>query len=213
LAGTLIMTVPSLAIQIQGQGTVSADNLNTYIQTAQTANQLRTLVGLPGMSANLQGISIPGDGNGGFFYWNSSGTEPDDNFNYIVPIGYTTGEWVRYTIAPTSGMSTYSSYSIDSSVTAAGSTQSTSTLLISQINVVTSVPSGTGVQLQLFNGMGVQLPFGTPITIYNRGLNILSVYPPNGQEIESLGSNNPAGIAINGDATYTQINISQWLVS
>jgi len=206
------MSVPALSVQIQGQGTVSADNLNTFIQTVQNADQLRTFVGLPGMVVNLQGISLPGDGDGGFFYWNSSGTEPDDDFNFIVPTGSTTGEWVRYTISQPTGSSSYLSFSVDSSVTATGSTQLTATILTSQINVVTSVASGTGVQIQMYNGMGDLIPVGTPITIYNRGSNLLTVYPPSGQEIESLGSNNPVSIAVNGDATYTRITASQWLV-
>ena len=43
------MSIPALNAAIQGQGTVSADNLNTYVQTAQMAPQLRAFVGLPGM--------------------------------------------------------------------------------------------------------------------------------------------------------------------
>ena len=206
------MTIPALAAQIQGQGTVSADNLNTFIQTAQNAAQLRTLIGLPGMAVNLQGIALPGDGDGGFFYWNALGTEPDDDFNFIVPTGSSTGEWVRYTISEPTGPSSYSTFSLDADVTATGSTQATAAVLTAQINVVTSVSSGTGVQLQLFNGMGGAIPLGTPITIYNRGANLLTVYPPSGQEIESLGSNNPVSIAVNGDGTYTQVTASQWLV-
>lgn len=206
------MTVPILNAAIQGQGTISADNLNTYIQTALTAAQLRTFVGLPGMVVNLQGILFPADGEGGFFYWDQNGTHSDDNFNFIVPTASGTGEWVRFTIeSPTSSLN-YTSFSINSTVSATGTNQATSTVLTAQINIVTSVASGTGIQLPLYNSGGGAIPVGTPITVYNRGANILTAYPPSGYEIETLGSNNPVTVAINGNATFTLINLSKWVV-
>lgn len=208
------MSAPSLAAQIQGQGVVSADNLNTYMQTAQMASQLRDFSGLPGMAVILQGITVPNDGFGGVFYWNSAGTEPDDNLNYIIPEGTGTGEWVRFGLIATSGASGFLALITASSVAAAGTTQGTATLLAAQINNITTVGSGSGVKLPSVNLGSQPLAIGTQIQIFNRGGgNILSVYPPVGSEIDSLGNNIPSGIANNSQATFTLITATMWLVS
>lgn len=83
------------AVQIDGQGAVTADNLNTMVQTATLANNLRSVTGLTGMLAMLAGITAPNDGGQGTFYWNSASTAPDDNFTIIRPSGVSAGAWVR----------------------------------------------------------------------------------------------------------------------
>jgi hypothetical protein len=207
------MSAPQLNSAIQGQGTISADNLNTYLQGAQMASQLRDFTGLPGMTVVLQGITVPNDGFGGAFYWNPAGTEPDDNLNYIVPEGTGTGEWVRFTVVA-GGAAGFVVLTTSSSVTAAGTTQATSTNLISQINNVTTVPSGSGVELPSVNMASQPLSIGTQIQVFNRGGgNLLSVYPPVGSKIETLSTNAPSGISNNGDATFTLITPTLWLVS
>jgi hypothetical protein len=208
------MSVPSLSAQIQGQGTVSADNLNTYVQGVQMSSQLRAFTGLPGMTVALQGITEPDDGFGGFFFWSPNGTAPDDNMNVIVPYGVGAGEWVRYTIGAFGGILNFFQFTVSSAVVAAGTSQSTATLLTSQVNNVTSVPAGSGVILPT-NGLN-RLPIiiGTPIIVYNRGgAGTLSVYPQTGFQIETLGTNNPSGIVNNGNATFTLITPTTWLVS
>jgi hypothetical protein len=207
------MGIPALNAAIQGQGTVSADNLNTYVQNAQNSSELRTFTGLPGMVVMLQGISVPNDGLGGLFYWNQSGTEPDDNLNYIVPVGAGTGEWERFGILQPPSSMVYSSYTFDGTVIASGTTQLTATLLSNQINVVVTVPANSGVILPSLNINSSPLNAGTPFEVFNRGSNILSVYAPDSHQIESLGSNNPSGIAVNGNATFTFNGVNQWWVS
>ena len=92
------MAVPVNQTQVQGQGAVTADFLNSLAQTCTTAAQLRTFVGLPNMVVVLQGITTVNDGNAGIFYWNPLGNTPDDNQNFIVPSAAgPTGEWVRLT--------------------------------------------------------------------------------------------------------------------
>lgn len=91
------MSAPALAVQVQGQGSVSADNLNTYQQTCTNAPQLRAFVGTVGVQVFIRGIATVNDGGGGTFYWNSTGTGPDDNFTNIVPTGVATGCWTRLT--------------------------------------------------------------------------------------------------------------------
>ena len=96
------MTAPQLVAQIQGQGTVSADNLNTYIQNCTNIAQLRSFIGLPGMCVFIDGNITPGDGGAGPFYWNATSIGPDNNSTVIVPQPGVPGAWVRLTIAQTS---------------------------------------------------------------------------------------------------------------
>lgn len=98
------MTAPALFAQIQGQGSVSADNLNTYIQSCDNLTQLRGFTGVPGIQVFMRGYVAPGDGGQGNFYWNASGTAADDGgFTTIVPNGSATGEWTRLTFGSNSG--------------------------------------------------------------------------------------------------------------
>lgn len=88
--------IPALTVFYQGQGAVSADNLNTFVPTCDGVAYLRNFTGLAGMKVYLGGYNTPGDGGQGFFYWNSSGTRPDDNgVTCIQPYGAATGEWQR----------------------------------------------------------------------------------------------------------------------
>lgn len=89
------MTAPSLVAQVQGQGSVSADNLNTYVQWCTTVTVLRSFIGLPQMTVYLQGLSVPDDGGQGTFMWLATVTEPDDARNFIIPLAANGGGWVR----------------------------------------------------------------------------------------------------------------------
>jgi hypothetical protein len=105
------MGVPALAAQVQGQGSVSADNLNTYTQSCDIVARLRNLIGLPNMQILLLGISAPNDGGQGAFYWATGSGFVDDGFNTIVPTGTASGAWIRVGSAgllPTSPLITVS---------------------------------------------------------------------------------------------------------
>lgn len=90
------MSAPTLQAYIQGQGSVNADNLNTFEQTCDNVANLRAFIGLPGMQVFMRGYVDPGDGGQGDFYWNANGTGPDDGgVTTIVPNGAATGVWTR----------------------------------------------------------------------------------------------------------------------
>lgn len=91
------MTAPQPTAFIQGQGTVSADNLNTFVQTVSNIAQLRTLIGLPGMQILLEGSSTPGDGGAGTYYWNTTATGPDNGTTIIIPQPNVSGAWIKLT--------------------------------------------------------------------------------------------------------------------
>lgn len=94
------MAAPSLTVQINGQGTVSGDQLNTYEQTCDNVVQLRAFVGVPGMQVYIRGYTAVNDGGQGPFYWNPTATGPDDSTNVIVPTGISMGAWIRLVLSP-----------------------------------------------------------------------------------------------------------------
>lgn len=89
------MSAPALTVQRQGQSSVSADNLNTFLQTCDTVAQLRAFVGIQGVQVYVRGVFTPNDGGAGNFMWDATGTAPDDGTNIIVPPAAGAGEWVR----------------------------------------------------------------------------------------------------------------------
>jgi hypothetical protein len=94
------MTAPQLTVATQGQGAISADQANTYLQGCTNAALLRTFPGVQGMTVYLQGYASPGDGGQGPFYWNTTSTAPDDGaVTTVAPTGAATGRWIRLVIA------------------------------------------------------------------------------------------------------------------
>jgi hypothetical protein len=227
------MTAPRLSAYIQGQGTVSADNLNTFMQTADDTSQLRNLTGVPGISVMLRGVTVPNDGDGGFFYWNAFGTQPDDNFNYITPAGTFVGQWVRLDFPSTSSGTIFpmiivtgtSNLQSDVSIggfltldtvgglTATGTTQATAFPIAAQTNAFITVTANSGAILPTLNKSGNPLPIGTSVKVFNRGASNLLVYPPTGGFIETLAANAPATVFPGGVNTYTLFGGGQWYVS
>lgn len=94
------MSAPQLTVSIDGTGAINGDLLNTFAQTCDTAAELRSFVGIQGVQVYIRGTASAGDGGQGFFYWNTTGTAPDDNgVTTIVPYGSGSGEWTRLVTA------------------------------------------------------------------------------------------------------------------
>jgi hypothetical protein len=89
------VAAPLPTVNIQGIGAVGADQLNTYVQTVINFAQLRTFTGLTNMLAAVQGGSAPGDGLGGFFWYNAASTASDNGTSIIVPSGAVQGAWLK----------------------------------------------------------------------------------------------------------------------
>lgn len=139
------MTAPSLTVQIQGQGVVDADNLNTYEQTCDNVDDLRAFIGAQGVQVYMRGYVTPADGGQGEFYWDASGTAPDDGgITYVVPTGAATGEWVR--LGSSSGANSLGSYLVVNSTNAPVNSRSFavhSTLGITDAGAGTTFTLGT----------------------------------------------------------------------
>jgi hypothetical protein len=86
-------------------------------------------------------------------------------------------------------------------ITATGTNQGTAALIAAQATVVTTVPSGAGVVMNI--------TFLASEIIYNRGANQLTVYPFSSAQIEGNGANNPVLIAVGGNATFRCISTTQ----
>jgi Pectate lyase superfamily protein len=89
------MSAPQLTAYVNGPIAVTGDQLNTFMQTADNAAQMRDQIGVSGLSIYARGMSALNDGQGGAFYWNSTSTGPDDNQSTIVPFGAKLGAWCR----------------------------------------------------------------------------------------------------------------------
>lgn len=90
------MTVPSLNVSVNGLSQISADELNTFGQVCDNMAQLRTFIGITGMKVIVGGFYANNDGGQGIFFWNASGTGPDDNgVTNVVPAGSLLGCWTR----------------------------------------------------------------------------------------------------------------------
>lgn len=90
------MSAPTHKVQINGGPPVTGDELNTYTQYVTNVTDLRGFIGVDTMTVYMLGTTTPGDGGQGSFYWNASGTAPDDNgTTTVVPTGVVQGEWTR----------------------------------------------------------------------------------------------------------------------
>lgn len=94
-------------------------------------------------------------------------------------------------------------YLVGSGLTAAGTTQTDATPLLSEWNEITSTPASSGV---LLNDFGI----GLESTVFNAGGATLKVYPPVGCVIDSLGTNNPYSLANNKSQVFYQLTATQF---
>lgn len=94
------MSAPQLTPYQTGVGVVYADQLNTFCQTCDVVDQLRSIIGLPGMQVSVRGTLAVADGGQGEFYWDSAGVGPDNGVTIIVPSAAASGVWARLSYAP-----------------------------------------------------------------------------------------------------------------
>lgn len=89
--------LPALNVAVQGQGSVGADQLNTFVQWAPSVSSLRSFTALGTMLVWMEGTTTPNDGGQGAFYYDPGATAPDDNgVTTIQPTGQTgSGRWIR----------------------------------------------------------------------------------------------------------------------
>lgn len=191
------MAAPQLTAQIQGQGTVSADQLNTYGQWCVNVTQLRNFIGLPYMEVFLEGLVSPGDGGQGIFYWNPTSLGPDNGTTIIVPQPGVPGAWVMILGQPIYGPGIVGeATSVIMSIPAASSM---GTLTASQIIVGTTLTGLTyklgdfdkTITLTIVGAGGMDTGLA-PISGY---VAIYAIYNPFTNAYALLGTNSTSSIA------------------
>lgn len=95
--------------------------------------------------------------------------------------------------------------STSSTVTAAGTTQGTSTALTSDVNVVTTSTAGTQLGVVVPGATG-----GKYAVIVNRSANAINVYPASGHQFDSLGANAAISLPIGGFLAIYGSSTTQW---
>lgn len=98
--------------------------------------------------------------------------------------------------------STLPSSTVSSGLTATGTNQATALQLSSQWNEVDTTPANSGVLLSAY-------ATGQSQTVFNQGVNALSIYPPPGAQIDSLGANVAYSLAPGARHTFDFISSGQ----
>lgn len=155
----------------------------------------------------VAGGEVPGDGQGGFFYWSPISTLDDDGFYVILPNGRNgAGRWIRTSINLGIDMGLSPT---DNAVVAQGSTQSAATILAALSNNV------IGSQATSAPWSGVILPQvwvpGMKITVWNNSANNIWVYPPPNCLIGNEAANLPDIIFPSGATEYVYMGSGLWL--
>lgn len=91
------MSSPAQTVFQAGLGSITSDNLNTFVQVVLNLPQLRTFTGLTNMAALVLGAVAPNDGGQAFYYYNASGNYVDNGTTTIVPTGASSGAWLKLT--------------------------------------------------------------------------------------------------------------------
>jgi len=91
----------------------------------------------------------------------------------------------------------------EASISAAGTTQGTATLLLSENSDVGTVASGAGVILSTF------LSPGELQTVFNSGANALKVYPPSGFSINALPANAAMTLSTNTGVLFCCVSTTR----
>ncbi len=85
---------------------------------------------------------------------------------------------------------------VSASITAAGTGQSTATLLFNGVNIIGTAAAGTGVMLSS------NATPGSSQVVYNGGANPVTVYPFSGAKINGLAINGGHVLATNTSCAY-----------
>jgi hypothetical protein len=95
---------------------------------------------------------------------------------------------------------------VSASVSAAGTNQATATALTSDVNVITTAASGTGVVLPTAT-------VGRQVSVVNRGLNAVAIYPAGTAQIDALGASTSISLPVNGLMFFDASTTTQWYSS
>lgn len=92
--------------------------------------------------------------------------------------------------------------SINSGVTASGTTQDTGVPITAALTIFTNVAADAAATLTLVPG--------NRAVVVNRGANPLALFPPDGHQIETLGVNAAASVSAGSTTTFAYEGAGQW---
>lgn len=167
---------------------------------------------------NIQGVSFNGSANidiiNGTGFVKATGTTLSyDNSTYLTtssasstyaPIASPT--FTGTVTIPIGASITLPNFSTSATVSAAGTNQGTATALTSDVNIITTVGSGTGVILPTAAA-------GKKVVIVNKGANTLNIFPASGAAIDALGANTAITLPVNGVMDFSASSTTQWYSS
>jgi hypothetical protein len=86
-----------LTVYAAGQGSVSADQMNTWVQGTALASDLENFIGVTGMMVLVTGTTVANDGGQSWYVWSASARGPTSLPTVIIPTGVAVagGGWVQ----------------------------------------------------------------------------------------------------------------------
>jgi hypothetical protein len=93
------LSVPKNFVFVQGQGSVDADQINSFVQAVVNIAALRNFSGVGQMLVFVEGAITVGDGGQGFYYWNATTAAADNGISVVRPHGAGVGAWVFLPLA------------------------------------------------------------------------------------------------------------------
>ena len=97
---------------------------------------------------------------------------------------------------------------LDAAVSAAGTSQSTATLLSASTSIVTTVAAGSGVRLPVTPTVSAK----DRLHVANHGASTLAVYPPTGGKLSNQTANAPLLLAVGKCADFLCIDGTNYSV-
>lgn len=164
------------------KGQIWFDTANTLLKynSGTPASPVWSTLATVGADATFTNLTATGNITSGNVYANTGTIQG----NYIVSL-------TNHVFATATGLA------------AAGTNQGTALSITKDINVISTVASGTGVVLPATSG-------GLRITIINTGANSLNVYPASSAQINALGSNIAYSLATGARLDFLSVSSTQW---
>lgn len=196
------MTIPANSVSANGFGSLTDDELNTYVQLCGTVAQARNFSGaIAPMTIILLGTAAPGDGGVGIFYWNATSLAPDDDgVTTIRPNGVATGAWLRD--VPTGGPITGLALARNQKITWSLNTDGTGGTVATIVSAVTNAGDAMALQFQN-SGLAVYGPQNNinllipPAAHSVNGVSIIAAVAGSAPQITTIGSDTNINLGLN----------------
>ena len=216
------LTINGTSISLGGSGNVTANTTQTltfgnYLTGTSFNGGTANTIAVDGTSVATANTVVARDSNGSFSAniitatlsgaatsATTAGTVTTAAQPNITSVGTLTSLAVAGNVTMANSVaSSFTITGVTTGITAAGTVQANATALTKAMNVVSTVPSGTGVILPTAVA-------GMVVYITNTSANSLFVYPGSGAQINLLGTNSAFTHASNATITFIAPTSTQW---